>query len=949
MKQQNKLSAVALAITATFSGQSLADVLITEYVEGSGFNKAIELHNTGSQAINLAGYELVRYKDGSEQSTSMLTLENVTIAANSVAVVINRASDTPLPDTVNVLVSGSLQHNGGDAVALQKDGQVVDIVGPIGDRGWGKDVTYQRHASVDTGLTSYDPNEWTALPKNDISGLGKVNDGDTPPAFTCEGKELTDIYAVQGDGYKSPLIASGKYESDEAYTIRGIVTARGESMFKGFYLQAEEGDGNPDSSDGIFVNLGVNPPAEIQPGVEVCVQGKVKEYFGNTQLAATTATYELGEEEDELAATPIEVREDETLKQALERYEGMKVVLERESELRVTRNFSYDYDGRRNNILLSHKAPLMKPTQLHEPLSDAANTLARANANNRVYLETDYKAAAGELPYFPNWEPEANYIRLGDKVTNLEGMVGYSYGEYRIVATNSLTVSDFIRNDDRTDEPELANVGDLRIASFNVLNYFTSHSSVGGNLNIGCADQADADKSRGCNRGAKSASEFSVQRAKIVNAIKAMNADIIGIMEVENNGFGDGSALKDLVDTLNSELSDPAEHYRSIEIADQDGSNKDGIDTKFFGTDAIMVALLYRDAKVTPNAAARVIHTPEQHAEAGAATRTKGDTVEQSPAYNKYQRHSLAQTFTVNGGDAPLTVVVNHLKSKGSDCLEDWQAFETNRDRNDPADLQGHCNEFRVSASKALGEALQDVEGDLLVLGDLNAYGMEDPIRVLTDYDASKTQHKITTASFTTLNGQTYEQQGSEIQQGFGLINLNTKLHGADTYGYTWDEGELGNLDHALANTQLADKVVGIEDWHINSAESNLFEYLTKYSGDLVKSENVYSSSDHDPVIVSVNYQQAASTLVFVNNSQVPVIPTFNRFYWDSVNGWLMPGQTREYKADDAFLSHPSVNITEGSEVRLSVLSLGVFPFSCGNPVEFDGTVSVEFNGGECK
>ena len=77
-------------------------------------------------------------------------------------------------------------------------------------------------------------------------------------------------------------------------------------------------------------------------------------------------------------------------------------------------------------------------------------------------------------------------------------------------------------------------------------------------------------------------------------------------------------------------------------------------------------------------------------------------------------------------------------------------------------------------------------------------------------------------------------------------MNLNTRFHGTDTYSYSY-EGELGNLDHALANPSLAAKVIGIEDWHINSAESNFFEYGTKYSGQLAKSEGPFSASDHDP------------------------------------------------------------------------------------------------------
>ncbi|WP_051536934.1 GlyGly-CTERM sorting domain-containing protein [Shewanella marina] len=53
---------------------------------------------------------------------------------------------------------------------------------------------------------------------------------------------------------------------------------------------------------------------------------------------------------------------------------------------------------------------------------------------------------------------------------------------------------------------------------------------------------------------------------------------------------------------------------------------------------------------------------------------------------------------------------------------------------------------------------------------------------------------------------------------------------------------------------------MAVEDWHINAAESKLFEYGSKYTGDLAKSENAFSSSDHDPVIVALNYSKAPVT-----------------------------------------------------------------------------------------
>ncbi|WP_322740418.1 Calx-beta domain-containing protein, partial [Aeromonas salmonicida] len=235
-------------------------------------------------------------------------------------------------------------------------------------------------------------------------------------------------------------------------------------------------------------------------------------------------------------------------------------------------------------------------------------------------------------------------------------------------------------------------------------------------------------------------------------------------------------------------------------------------------------------------------------------------------AINQGMRESLLQQFSSPKGDAPLTLVVNHLKSKGSACFEDYPDYASA----DPLDGQGHCNALRVSAAKVLGESLKDMSGDLLLIGDLNAYGMEDPIRVLTSYDPAAQPRQIMSASFTTLAGQPFEESGSALGKGYGFVNLNTRFHGTDTYSYSY-EGELGNLDHALANPSLAAKVIGIEDWHINSAESNFFEYGSKYTGQLAKSDGPFSASDHDPVLVAIQYPLPPAGVISLDSAAASV------------------------------------------------------------------------------
>ncbi|QXC28479.1 ExeM/NucH family extracellular endonuclease [Aeromonas sp. FDAARGOS 1409] len=667
--------------------------------------------------------------------------------------------------------------------------------------------------------------------------------------FSCPADSaLTPIPAIQGSGDKSPLVPDDQFESPGSVSVRAVVSALGESLNKGFYLLDVQGDGNLETSDGIFVYLNdknfASKYPDIQPGALVCLEAKVEEYHGHTQLkplfdGSTPRLTTLAQGAAPApAATALRVLEGETLARALERHEGMRVRLDGGSALKVSRNFSYDYAARRNNLVLAHGAPLMKPTQLHVASSPEAVALAEANAGNRVFLESDFKAANGKLPWLPAWEPEQGYLRIGDAPVNLEALVGYSHDEYRLIVPKDqrITAGDLLRTDenDRQGAPARANGTDLRIGSFNVLNYFTSHSSVGGALNVLCADQADADSAKGCNRGAKSLEEFQLQRAKIVSAITEMDADLLGLMEMENNGFDEHAALHDLVESLNTRQKEVSKHYAFVTLPKALLT-----EDRFFGGDAIMVAMIYRPALLTPSGDASVIQLPEQRYTTGGVARTAG------------QRDSLVQRFTVTGSKDPLTLVVNHLKSKGSGCYENGDG------KSEPADLQGKCTEFRVSAAKVLGEAVSKLPGQVLLVGDFNSYAKEDPIRVLTDYAPASSDRKIRSASHTFLGEQAYEPIGQEVGKGYGLVDLNVRFNQEKAISYSY-EAELGTLDYALANPALANKVVAVADWHINSYESNLFEYGRGFTGDMIKSDNPFSASDHDPIIVDLRLREAS-------------------------------------------------------------------------------------------
>jgi predicted extracellular nuclease len=224
----------------------------------------------------------------------------------------------------------------------------------------------------------------------------------------------------------------------------------------------------------------------------------------------------------------------------------------------------------------------------------------------------------------------------------------------------------------------------VTVASFNVLNYFTTIDTgqriCGPSGNVGC-------------RGADSEAEFDRQHAKTVNTLLALDADIVGLMELENNG---GASLQSIVDGLNAKTG---------------AGTWDFIATGFIGTDAIAVGLIYRTAVVHPAGNFAVL-----------------TALIDSRFNDRKNRPTLAQTFDVIGGGGRFTVAVNHLKSKGSDC----------DDVGDPNlnDGEGNCNATRTAAANALGDWLNaDPTGsgdpDILIIGDMNAYLREDPIVAL--------------------------------------------------------------------------------------------------------------------------------------------------------------------------------------------------------------------------
>ncbi|NRF15866.1 ExeM/NucH family extracellular endonuclease [Vibrio coralliilyticus] len=842
MKQKLTPTLLAAVVASALSAPAMADIVISQYVEGSSNNKAIEIANTGDSAVTLDGYELAKSTNGGGEWGSKLALDGRVLEAQSVLVVAHTSSSDEIKAVSDILNGSVIGFNGNDPVALLKDGNVHDVLGNMGGSDFAKDVTLVRNVDAMTPSSTYDASQWSSLAKDSIEGLGVLDGGETPEPFACtqDGAEpvFTSIQEIQGEGDTSPFINGYPYITDEDFFVKGVVSAVTTGLTKGFYLQALEDDYNPKTSEGLFVHTNQSS-SDLQPGDVVCVKGKVQENYNLTQLKAENNNWVKQGEQSAPAATAIEVMADDAnFDQTLERYEGMLVKTTEALDMRVTRTFGYDYAARRNNMVVAQGRINMHPNQNFAAGSDEAKQQSTENAERRLFIESDAKAANGTVPYYPDFgrtDADQNgstedYIRIDDTIVGLEGVLSYSYGDYRLIATNTLTNDNFVRNDPRTEGIDMEE-GDLRIATFNVLNYF--NSPFGGDAN-----------QHGDNRGADSFEEFEVQQAKIVNAILRLDADIIGLMEIENNGFGDSGAIRQLVEQLNQRIDKKKDRYDFVAVDSNGDKVTDENDS--IGTDVITTGVIYR-SKVAKLKEVRVIEMPSQ--QAPEVLDDDGKVIEDG---KNYQRNSLAPTFKIKGTNEKITVAINHFKSKGSKCWEDAAPVDQGGQGGVDADQQGSCENFRVAAAVALGDALKDIKGHKVILGDLNSYGMEDPMLVLTDYSEEKYGKQIKAARNTFIGGtEQFGDNGAVITEGYNYINAVSMKH-PNSWSYSYND-EVGALDHLLISPSLKKHFVDATDWHINGGESTLFDYNDEYKGDLPKYNDHFRSSDHDPAVLELN------------------------------------------------------------------------------------------------
>jgi predicted extracellular nuclease len=644
---------------------------------------------------------------------------------------------------------------------------------------------------------------------------------DPPPAEAGCDLENVTIGSVQGSGAASPKVG-------QTVLIEGTVVGDFQTGgFNGYFVQ-DAGDGDTATSDGVFVYAPGGEPVSV--GDVVSVAGVVKEFEGLTEIEA--GDIEVCETGAELPA-PTQLTLPATPEQR-EALEGMHVTLPQ--SLSILEYFEYGRFGTIDVGVTRQSTPTAK----YLPTDPRAAALAASNLAERITIDDGRSSQNPDPAIHPNGEEFtlSNTFRGGDLLTDVTGILDERFGGYVIQPTQG---ADYEAANPRPEAPEVG--GDLVVSSFNVLNYFTT------------LDDPDTTADDDIARGANTAEEFERQEAKIVAALAEIDADVFGLIEIENNA--DSQALATLTAALNEHLGSDVYDY---------------VETGKIGTDVITTALMYKPSEVTPVGDFALM-----------------DQAKDPRWLDSRNRPGLTQTFEDADG-AKFTVVVNHLKSKGSACT------------GEPADpLQGNCNIVRTNAANALADWLatdptgQDTVGRELIIGDLNSYDKEDPIQALV---------------------------------AKGYTDLILEHEGEDAYSYVFD-GQNGYLDHALAGPGLTAEVTGASPWNINADEPSLIDYDMSFkqpAQDALFAPDPYRSSDHDPIVVGLALTPPDTTAPTI---EAVAVPTFilvpnnkERTVWVYVDADDDSGEVSVELTDVTVNGKPKAKVTQVNDRTFKVTAV---------------------------
>jgi predicted extracellular nuclease len=531
------LAITVLAWSAPASAQS-TDLFFSEYIEGSSNNKALEIFNGTGATVDLAaaGYNVQMHFNGNPAASLTVNLIG-TVEAGNVYVLAQASASAAILAEANQ-TNGSSWFNGDDAVVLRKGTAIIDVIGQIGfDPGteWGTgftstaDNTLRRKAGIVAGDTdgadAFVPaDEWDGFATATFSGLGSHNV--EPPVVTAH------IWEIQGSGLLSPY-AGSRVRTEGVVTAVSIIAG-------GFFIQAlDGGDGNAETSDGLFVFTGA-APITIAVGDKVEATGEITEFFNMTEMVSPQIVAK-----DSGLPLPAPVMFDETTPSPyqpqpaneMERFEGMLVRVVNGTASSPTNQFA------EASVVATGQRPFREPGILFPGVEG----IPVWDGNPEIFeIDTDYyEDAPGTL------------IPAGATVT-AEGPLAFSFSDYQIWPTALVVTGAPAIVPVRTRRP-----GEFTVGSQNFLRLF---------------DMVD-DPARG--EPVATAEEYDRRLTKLsLHVRNSLGApDALAVQEVENIVALDAAAER-------IRLDDPSIVYSAHLI---EGNDVGGIDVGFLVRDTVRV------------------------------------------------------------------------------------------------------------------------------------------------------------------------------------------------------------------------------------------------------------------------------------------------------------------------------------------------------------------------
>jgi predicted extracellular nuclease len=654
-----------------------------------------------------------------------------------------------------------------------------------------------------------EPNETVQVTLQDGAAYDLGEETTAGGVILTDEAEFKTISQVQGPGAASPM--ANQVVTVEAIVVGDFQTGGGDTdearNLGGFFLQEEgvDHDGNSLTSEGIFV---FGAGLDVNVGDKVRVTGTVNEFNNSTQITANSIKLIQAAAVTDVKTMAVDI----ALPGDLERYEGMLVRVPQ--TLVVADQYNLDNFG---EVKLYAPERAGEPDLVDEAADGRPYTFTQTNlpsvagfaaheaeiARRSIIYDDGLNGAPNPLRN-PNGDgafSTATALQNGDSISGLTGVLDFGFGSYRIRSIED-GANRFTDTNPREEAP--ADVGgSLKIGSLNVLNFFVTLDK----------DGAVVDGTKLAPRGANSEEEFARQAEKLVQTIIAIDADVLALMEIENDFsrpsdeaflaagsdyaaraalyLAEGNAIGYLVEKLNEALKGDVYSYvdPGFDTLGWGHRDADGV----VDPDAIALAFIYKNDEVK-------IADGTQVAIDGALTSPNGRSI--------FERPTVAVTFEELATGGQVTAVANHWLSKGSGDA-------------DIGDGQGQGQQSRENQATRLAAWLRGSptgtrDLDYLLLGDFNAYYMEDPLNVLRS-------------------------------NGF------TVLGGPESYSYTFG-GQLGSLDHAIANGPLLGQLTGVTKWHINSDEADALDYNTEGRRESWFDANQpYRVSDHDPILVGLN------------------------------------------------------------------------------------------------